>query len=311
VTRFSHEVLLHRDDEQFTAGVVGYVREGLARDEAVIVVEPRPRLELLRDAMGDDGSAVRWVDMLEVGGNPGRILPVWADAVAEHVTAPGARGLRGVGEPAFRGRRLPELAECAVHERLLNTAFAGGPAWRLLCPYDETALPAAVVAGALRTHPVHLAPDGTVTVPDDEEAAGHRRPDADPPLPPPTDVVLRGDFGPGDVPAVRRTVRQYARSCGLAEERVEALELAASELAANSIRHGGGRGSVALWREPDAAVLEFTDAGRIGDPLTGRRRPARGQEGGMGVYLVHQLCDLVQVRSGPDGTVVRVSTWLR
>jgi anti-sigma regulatory factor (Ser/Thr protein kinase) len=312
VTGFSHEVLLHSDEERFTAGVLHFVHEGLARDEAVVVVEPRPRLDLLRDAMGNDASAVSWLDMLEIGGNPGRILPVWADAVAEHVTAPGARGLRGVGEPAFRGRRLPELAECAVHERLLNTAFADGPAWRLLCPYDETALPADVVAASLRTHPVHLSPGGTVTVPDDQPAgpARRRRPHADPPLPPPTDVVLRGDFGPGDVPAVRRTVRQYARSCGLAEDRVEALELAASELAANSVRHGGGRGSIALWREPDGAVLEFTDAGRIVDPLTGRRRPAPGQEGGMGLYLVHQLCDLVQVRSGPEGTVVRVTTWL-
>jgi hypothetical protein len=30
----------------------------------------------------------------------------------------------------------------------------------------------------------------------------------------------------------------------------------------------------------------------------------------MGLYLVHQLCDLVQVRTGLSGTIVRVSTWL-
>ena len=129
------------------------------------------------------------------------------------------------------------------------------------------------------------------------------------PLPPPTDVVLRGEFGRPDLPAVRRTVGQFARSCGLAEEQTTNLELAASELAANSVRHGGGRGSVGMWREPDAVVVEFTDAGRICDPLAGRRRPADGRDPGAGLYVVHQLCDLVQVRTGPSGTTVRVSTW--
>jgi hypothetical protein len=31
----------------------------------------------------------------------------------------------------------------------------------------------------------------------------------------------------------------------------------------------------------------------------------------MGLYLVQQLCDLVQLRTGPGGTTVRVSTWLQ
>jgi anti-sigma regulatory factor (Ser/Thr protein kinase) len=130
------------------------------------------------------------------------------------------------------------------------------------------------------------------------------------PLPSPTDVVLRGEFSRRDVPAVRRTVRQFALSCALSTEQADNLELAASELASNCVRHGGGEGSLALWREPDSVVVEFTDAGRLTDPLVGRRRPSAQAEGGMGIYLVHQLCDLVQVRSGPRGTTVRVSTWV-
>jgi hypothetical protein len=31
----------------------------------------------------------------------------------------------------------------------------------------------------------------------------------------------------------------------------------------------------------------------------------------MGLYLVQQLCDLVQTRTGPSGTTVRISTWLQ
>jgi anti-sigma regulatory factor (Ser/Thr protein kinase) len=33
-------------------------------------------------------------------------------------------------------------------------------------------------------------------------------------------------------------------------------------------------------------------------------------DGGMGLYLVQQLCNLVQVRTGPTGTTVRVVSWL-
>ena len=109
--------------------------------------------------------------------------------------------------------------------------------------------------------------------------------------------------------AVRRTVRAYARSCGLGTEQVEGLELAASELASNCIRHGGGQGSIAMWREPDAVLVEFSCRGRLTDPLAGRRRPDPLGDGGMGLYLVHQLCDLVQTRTGAAGTTVRVSTW--
>jgi hypothetical protein len=38
----------------------------------------------------------------------------------------------------------------------------------------------------------------------------------------------------------------------------------------------------------------------------GRRRPTSRQLHGRGLWLVQQLCDLVQVRTEPGGTVVRV-----
>jgi len=37
--------------------------------------------------------------------------------------------------------------------------------------------------------------------------------------------------------------------------------------------------------------------------------PSPEQEGGRGVYLVNQLCDLVQLRSSAEGTTIRVTTW--
>ena len=106
---FDHEALLYWDDEDFLAGLLPFVRAGLELDEAVVVAEPRPRLDLLRDALGDDAAAVDLLDMAEVGRNPGRIIGVWDRLLGEHTAA--GRRLRGVGEPAFAGRRESEYLE--------------------------------------------------------------------------------------------------------------------------------------------------------------------------------------------------------
>jgi anti-sigma regulatory factor (Ser/Thr protein kinase) len=302
---FDHEALFYRGADDFLTGVLPFLREGLARGEAVVVAEPRGRLDLLREGLGDDAAGVDFLDMAEVGANPSRIIALWATAVEEHVGS--GRGLRGVGEPAYSGRRAVELVECQLHELLLNEAFDCGPAWRLMCPYDEELLPRAVCRGALRAHPVRATsserlPSADYTL-DGHVAAFAER------LPAPREGVLSGRYGPGDVPAVRRTVAHWARTCGLPEDQVTALQLAASELATNSLRHGGGEGTVAMWIEPGAAVVEFTDAGHLPDPLVGRLHPLEQQEGGRGLYLVNQLCDLVQVRTSARGTTVRVLTW--
>ena len=303
--RFEHEALFYRGDADFLAGLLPFVRDGLERDEAVVVAEPRPRLDQLRDALGDDAPAVEFLDMAEIGANPARIIGVWASALDRHTTA--GRRLRGVGEPAFPGRRGAEFVECRLHEILLNHAFDDGPGWRLLCPYDRGHLPRAVTQAALRTHPVRST--STTRLPSDAYvAAGHVAAFAER-LPEPGDAVLRGVYGPRDIPATRRTVVQWARSCGLSAERVEVLALAASELATNSVRHGGGTGTLAMWVDDGAAVVQFTDAGTLGDPLTGRLGPPLESGGGRGLYLVNQLCDLVQVRSSDRGTTVRVVTW--
>jgi anti-sigma regulatory factor (Ser/Thr protein kinase) len=116
-------------------------------------------------------------------------------------------------------------------------------------------------------------------------------------------------FGETEVPDVRVAVGQFARECGLSDGRVDDLVLAADELATNSVRYGGGSGAVLMWADADAVVTEFTDGGTIAAPLVGRLRPAVHSYGGRGIFLVNQVTDLVQIRSGPSSTRVRVTMW--
>ena len=54
-------------------------------------------------------------------------------------------------------------------------------------------------------------------------------------------------------------------------------------------------------------ICEVRDRGRLDQPLAGRASArARRPVGGWGLWLANQLCDLVQLRTLPDGNVVRL-----
>jgi anti-sigma regulatory factor (Ser/Thr protein kinase) len=72
------------------------------------------------------------------------------------------------------------------------------------------------------------------------------------------------------------------------------------------LRERVGRGGLWVVPETDMLVCEIQDSGQIDDPLIGRSPPAPNQHTGRGLWLVHQLCDLVQIHSSTAGTAVRV-----
>lgn len=92
-------------------------------------------------------------------------------------------------------------------------------------------------------------------------------------------------------------------------QRTDDLLLAVHEVVVNSLLHGGGSGRLRLWSDPAAVVCEIRDRGRILDPLVGRRMPSHTAESGRGLWMVHQLVDLAQIRSSGRGTIVRMHTW--
>ncbi len=299
---FRHEALLYAGDDEFVEQAAGFIGDSVDAGEAILVVVDAVKIDRLRRNLGGDPDGVRFADMAAVGRNPARIIPAWHEFVAH--TSDGGR-VRGIGEPIWAGRSPDELVECERHEALLNLAFAGTPAWWLVCPYDTTALPAEVIEEAQRNHPYVLA-DG------EHRDSGLFRDLAsigqpfDHPLPEPRAHPAEVSFGRDRLSTVRDFVANHAAAYSLDRRRRDDLILAVNELATNSIRHGGGGGTLRIWRDEDTVVCEVNDEGRIDDPMVGRRRPGSKETSGFGLWLVNQLCDLVQVRSFTSGTTVRV-----
>jgi anti-sigma regulatory factor (Ser/Thr protein kinase) len=301
VVGFEHEALLYEGMDGFLDGVVPFVREGVDAGEAVMVAVDAEKTARMRSALGEDAEAVHFVPMERVGRNPGRIIPGWMDFADAN---PGA--LRGVGEPIWAGRTADELVECQLHESLLNVAFADTPGMRLLCPYDVTALGDAVIHEARCSH-------GGIVEAGGVRSASHRfRGTEDPvgpfaaPLPRPPTAPEHLSFDRRNLAELRAAVGAAADQAGLDPRRRADLVLAVSEIAANSLIHGGGHGLLRIWPQDGGVVCEVRDRGVIEDSLVGRRRPGPDQIGGWGVWIAHQICDLVQLRTGPEGTIVRL-----
>lgn len=109
-----------------------------------------------------------------------------------------------------------------------------------------------------------------------------------------------------DLSAVRAVVERCALEAGLAETRAIDLVLAVSEVAANTVRHARSPGKLDIWHDANEIVCQIQDKGTITDPLAGRRTPAPDALGGHGLWLVHQVCDRVELRSDESGTTIRL-----
>ncbi|MGN6557459.1 MAG: anti-sigma factor RsbA family regulatory protein [Solirubrobacterales bacterium] len=297
---FQHQALIYEGPGEYLAGTVPFLKAALEAGEPTLVVVRRPQADLLREAMGGDSREVEFAPVEEVGHNPATLLPLWRD----FVEAGGGRPVRGVSEAFWPERGAAGLEECHRSEGLLNVAFGRGPRWSLLCPYDACSLADEVLERAANTHRF-ISREGRT----ERSAAFDPSPDClagELPSPAGRTEVLPFDLS--ELSEVRGRVTATAERAGMDRREVADLVTAVSELAANSVMHGGGSGTLRIWRENGSLLAEVTDRGRIEEPLVGRVRPDISQEGGRGLWLANQLCDLVQIRSGAEGTVVRLHT---
>jgi anti-sigma regulatory factor (Ser/Thr protein kinase) len=302
---YQHEALFYRTDDEFLDGTVPFVKEAVALGQPVMVALVGPRLQMFQAALDLSADTLHFVDMAELGANPARIIPAWLDFVRAHRGKP----VRGIGEPQWPGRRAEEVVECQLHEGLLNVAIdPDTPLW-LRCPYDAARLSPEIAQAAMCSHPA-LMELGRYRGSTSYGGLDHVDSIFRSELPPAPPHVVPLDFGTGELPAVRAEVTRTALNAGLDLERTRGLTAAVAEIAANSVRHGGGRGQLRTWTQSRAVVCQVNDRGRLEDPLLGRRIPPTSEEQNRGLWLATQTSDLVQLRSTAEGTSARVFAWL-
>ncbi|WP_203988461.1 ATP-binding protein [Sphaerisporangium rufum] len=110
-----------------------------------------------------------------------------------------------------------------------------------------------------------------------------------------------------DLSALRHRVRDYAFEAGLDGIPLQDLVLAVNEAAANVLDHAYGKGHVQAWHDDRQVTVEVHDC-------LGELRPAHAAAGdpgaatlrGRGLWLMHQLCDEVEIINEPGGAAVRL-----
>lgn len=290
----SHQALFYTNDREYLEGLTQFLKPAVAAGDPVALALPGRKLELARECLGD-APYDHLLDMSKVGRNPGRILSVIDRLRDEH---PG-QTLHYVGEPIWPGRAVEEVREAVRHEALINLALRGTTT-RVLCPYDASGLDDAVLESAARTHPV-VVERGTA-----KESSIYSEavpPECEEPLTPPPDDAVSYDLEEGELAGLRAAIRRFGGKSAPTPEFVEDLQLVGNELATNAVQHGSPPRQLMMWRTPETVVCQVENEGPLSDPLAGRRNLEQDPGRGMGLWIVHHLSDLVELRNGRRTTV--------
>ncbi len=301
---FAHQALLYGSKDEFLAGTLPLVRDGLQCGDPVRIATTERNIGWLRAELGEQARYVAFCDNSEWYANPARALAALHRIVQLEIS--GGHRLRMIQESLWTARAGQDSREWFREESLVNVALASANA-TLMCTYDTHVVGLGVLANVARTHPQMVLDGGpraspTYTDPGVFNAECNRSPL--PELPPPT-LWLR--FRQLDqLATLRAFVTSYATQAGATAGSVSQFVQAVDEVATNAIEHGGGSAVLQVWTGLHTLVCEVSDTGAgLRDPLAGQLPPERFA-GGHGLWLARQFSDLVELHSAPTGTIVRL-----
>jgi anti-sigma regulatory factor (Ser/Thr protein kinase) len=293
-----HEALIYRDEAEFDAAMHEFLQEAAAAGEPVLIALPGRHLDHVQDALAGVMDDARCQDVEQVGRNPGRLLEMIEQWVASHDGR-----ARVVSEVVWPGRSHAEAVEALRHEALVNHALADSAA-TIMSPFDAQHLDADILAAVEMTHPTVV-------------ESGRRRAGSaytDPlsttfgelwPLEDPTGPVSEHPLE-GSLIDLRHAIAEDPVVGSLSAERRSDLVFAINEAASNAMKYGSDMCMTRIWHDGDEVISEVSSHSTISDVMAGRRRPAADALEGRGLWLINQLCDLVELRSGTAGTTLRM-----
>ena len=269
----------------------------------MIAVTTEANIRALREELGDLAEAVDFGSSEDwYGRSPWRTLGLykrWLSGIAQ-----GAQ-VRVLGEQMWLARSRRSSAS-GSDTRRSPTSRSAAPRTKVVCTYDATQLPESDLRACVRhasggRYSDMLTESKTFTDPAQPSPAALDSA----PLEPWNGARVEAELE--DLRDLRILLVGEASRTGLDTERTEDLAVAVNEVATNALKHAGGRGRVRIWTETAQVICEVSDSGPgFSDPFIGHVPPANRDAPGWGLWTSRQLCDLVQLRSGDDGTVVRL-----
>lgn len=299
---YLHEAVLYGSEAELLDVAVPFLRGGIAAGEPTLVGFGLDHAGLVRAAM--PAEPVVFLDGGDMYARPASAITAYRQLLAGYVAA-GARQIRIIGElaPTDFGATWGWWAR---YESAINQLYDDFPLWSM-CAYDRRTTPGHVMADVLRTHPRIAGPGDR-----SEMSTGYVSPEAfltagrtyedpilrDLPLLTLTDAPLA---------EIRRAVVD-ANTVGLPAEAMDRLKVAVNEIATNAVNHGQPPVEVCLWAGDGRIVVAVTNkGGPPTDPYAGLRPAAHAPQGGLGLWLVHQLCDYVHFDRGAAGFTVTMA----
>jgi anti-sigma regulatory factor (Ser/Thr protein kinase) len=298
----SHGALVYHDPDGFVEGVDAFVRHGLRGGDQVLAIVTHEKAGWLREQLGSDADAIEFVDADLFYDRHGPMFSRLLGYLERH-GVPGRGRVRIVAEQALALREAADVRAYMRYEAASNFAYSRFDA-SVLCPYDAARLPDEILRAALNTHPEILENgrsrrSGSFMDPRSFLRQSVRDRAA------PTGIAPCRLERPEDIASARALVRGQAQAAGLAGQGVEDLMIAVSEVATNAFRHGEAPRRLWSYVEDGHFVCKVTDAGSgLPDPLAGYFPPDRQRLDRRGLWLAHQLCDIVEVACDTTGTDV-------
>jgi anti-sigma regulatory factor (Ser/Thr protein kinase) len=302
-----HAAALYGSEEDLPRRVLPFLYDGLTGGETTVVIASPTAAEALQAGLGADARDVQW------------LLP----DVSYRSLGPMFSGLRSyLADQHQAGNRVrlvaenPTVSDPARTRAYLRFEAAsndvlGAYGFPWACLYDRRRYPRDILEQVTQVHPHLLDPGGRPTgnadyLSPDTYLKTHPGPLSSVPPQVALDVRLTAA---AQLPTARYTATGTAVTLGLPAAEAEDFELATGEVLSNAVRHGEHPCRLRLWASPTHVVLRVDDRG-LGDdiPVKGFRPPdpARSHLGGMGMWIIRLLADVVHVRTGPTGTAVEV-----
>jgi len=294
--RYTHDLLLHDNDDALIEGTQAFVEQGLAAGGHVLVHSTAARVALLRKPLPSHPHLEYGLDS-DLYLTPSSTLFAYQRKLAEDpeptdlwVTGTVPLGEDASGHPAW-----------ARYESLVNKVL-GPYAFHGLCTYDTGALPESTIAAAKATHPCVSTGVARATSPEYQDPADFLNdPLAGVPAPPdlrPAVAMTLQRFE--HLTHARKLLRQSAlSSSAVSRDAIDGFVTAVNEVLVNGLRHGAAPVRMVLWVEPARLTCQVIDNGPgTCDALAGYRYPEPDEA--KGLWVARQLCEDIFVTNLPD-----------